>query len=84
MENKLVREERVAFLQGREYERLSEQKTFTKKHVTEAYKAILARFPEHRKPDDGSGDEDSYNAGYNAAIDELAAIILDAFGATRF
>ncbi len=67
----------VAFLQGREYERRLRQKTFTKKQTVRVFKELVKKFPNYRKPDDGNGDEASYNSGFNEAIDELSKIVLD-------
>ena len=44
------------------------------------FKELMEKFPNYRKPDDGSGDEASYNSGFNEAIDELSKIILDEIG----
>ena len=78
-----AKERALLFLKGREYERLIQKRVVSKNYVLSCYKAILSDFPEYKKPDDGNGDEDSFNAGYNSAIDELAKIILDAFGNTK-
>lgn len=67
------------FLRGREYERIDQKDKFTQKGIREACKKIMENFPKYKKPDDGDGDEDSYNAGFNAALDEVSKVFLDSF-----
>ncbi len=76
-ENQRARKNQLLFLSGRQYEQMAGEKKANKKYIHTAYKSIMKRFPSYRKPDDGSGDEDSFNAGFNAAIDELSKIVLE-------
>lgn len=75
---KRAKELQFNFLKGREYERVYSKGRVSRAYVKDAYKKILANFPEYQKPDDGNGDE--YNMGYNTAIDDISKVILTAFG----
>lgn len=71
---------RDSFLEGREYERKLSYHASVRNGVIKAGRELLSRFPKERKPDDGNGDEDSYNSGYNEALRDVGDIVVDAFG----
>lgn len=82
MRNKVMEDIRKAFLEGREYERKCLQKEANKKQVLRVFREVIAQFPSYMMPVDGHGEEDSYNRGYNQAIDDLSKIVLDAINNT--
>lgn len=73
---KRAKDNQIIFLKGREYQRMLNQKQFTKKHILIVFKELIRKLPNYRKPDDGNGDEDSFNHGYNQCIDIISKIIL--------
>lgn len=76
---KFAAEHRKVFLEGRQYEHRCLETKFTDKGIREAGLALIRSFPSPRKPDDGNGDEDAFNRGYNQALQEIGDQIINFF-----